>query len=34
VTVPLHKAGKKTADRLQRVIDSIFIEGIPPLAFA
>lgn len=34
VTVPLHKAGKKTADRLQRVVDSIFIEGIPPLAFA
>lgn len=34
VTVPLHKAGQKTAQRLQRVVDSIFVEGVPPIAFA
>tara|TARA_B100002019_G_scaffold116421_1_gene100034 strand:- start:3054 stop:4289 length:1236 start_codon:yes stop_codon:yes gene_type:complete len=34
VTVPMHKLGKSTHNRLQRIVDSIFIEGVPPLSFA
>jgi len=35
VTMPTgYKMGDAIAQRLQRVVDSIFIEGVPPLAFA
>ena len=35
VTMPTgYKMGNAIAQRLQRVVDSIFIEGVPPLAFA
>ena len=34
VTVPVcGKAGKQITDRLQRVVDAIFKEGVPPLSF-
>ena len=31
VTVPIHKEyGTRTINRLQKVVDNIFIDGIPP----
>ena len=34
VTIPIHKNhGKRTLTRLQRVVDEIFIQGIPATAY-